>query len=51
MGKRLLGNSYELEEGLNEIKIETAPFPQGNYFIKMNPFHPYLRKIDFTKVK
>ena len=50
-GKRVFGNNYELEEGLNEIKIETAQFQSGQYFIKMNPFHPYLRKIDFTKVK
>ena len=50
-GKRVFGNSYELEEGLNEIKIETAQFPTGQYFVKMDPFHPYLRKIDFTKVK
>ncbi len=50
-GKRVFGNSYDLQEGLNEIKIETAQFQSGQYFIKMNPFHPYLRKIDFTKVK
>jgi len=50
-GKRIFGNSYELEEGLNEIKIETAQFPSGQYFIKMDPFHPYLRKIDFTKMR
>lgn len=50
-GKRIFGNRYNLQEGLNEIKIETAQFQSGQYFIKMNPFHPYLRKIDFTKVK
>ena len=50
-GKRVFGNSYELEEGLNQIRLETAQFPSGQFFIKMDPFHPYLRKIDFTKVK
>ena len=50
-GKRVFGNSYDLQEGLNEIRIETINYPTGNYFIKMDPFHPYLRKIDFTKVK
>ena len=50
-GKRIFGNQYELIEGLNEIRIETTEFPTGNYFIQMDPFHKYLRQLNFVVVR
>ncbi len=47
-GNQVFSNPFDLQEGINTIRIETTEFATGNYFIKMDPFHPYLRKLHFV---
>ena len=51
LGRLRYTEKLNLRVGVNELNVNISSFPAGHYSVIMQPFHPYLRKARFVKVK